>query len=319
MEKKGLRVNAGKTKIMICGTGLDLLQSSGKFPCAVRHTGVGSNSKWLQALGAQEMQWDWALENRPWLQMYMVPGNCTPFGWQTIEGIPGWTWQAWGGNFLLLLRRHALSSRWLWTFNHDSCENRLEEVQGSTTSSLFTPPLFQNTWPCIQLLCAERNAPCQRDLAIDKAKPPASAAKQQGKDQTDLQCQTARHCHHQIQRATCAAWHWGAGPHSEGEKTPMVWTCGTLQWCSQDSLWHKGWWKACAGKTKMTWKQLAERDCREWKLSAINPHDRHTWRSGVRSAMHAANQLSGRGPHWCGCCPCTCTLIKNPIMIWLYD
>ena len=28
MQKKGLRVNAGKTKIMICGTGLDLLQSS---------------------------------------------------------------------------------------------------------------------------------------------------------------------------------------------------------------------------------------------------------------------------------------------------
>ena len=44
MEKKGLRVNAGKTKIMICSTGLDLLQSSGKFPCAVCHTGVGSNS-----------------------------------------------------------------------------------------------------------------------------------------------------------------------------------------------------------------------------------------------------------------------------------
>ena len=35
MEEKGLRVNAGKTKIMICGTGLDLLQSSGEFPCAV--------------------------------------------------------------------------------------------------------------------------------------------------------------------------------------------------------------------------------------------------------------------------------------------
>ena len=50
------------------------------------------------------------------------------------------------------------------------------------------------------------------------------------------------------------------------------------------------------GKPKMTWKQLTERDCREWKLSAINPHDRHTWRSGVRSAMHAASQLSGRGP-----------------------
>ena len=44
MEKKGPRVNAGKTKIMICGTGLDLLQSSGEFPCTVCRTGVGSNS-----------------------------------------------------------------------------------------------------------------------------------------------------------------------------------------------------------------------------------------------------------------------------------
>ena len=45
----------------------------------------------------------------------------------------------------------------------------------------------------------------------------------------------------------------------------------------------------------MTWMQLTERDCREWKLSAPNPHDRHTWRSGVRSAMLAASQLSGGG------------------------
>ena len=28
MEKKGLRVNTGKTEVMICGTGLELLQSS---------------------------------------------------------------------------------------------------------------------------------------------------------------------------------------------------------------------------------------------------------------------------------------------------
>ena len=47
---------------------------------------------------------------------------------------------------------------------------------------------------------------------------------------------------------------------------------------------------------KMTWKQLTERDCREWKLSAINPHARNMWRSGVRSAMRAASQLSGLEP-----------------------
>ena len=50
------------------------------------------------------------------------------------------------------------------------------------------------------------------------------------------------------------------------------------------------------GRPKMRWKQLTERDCREWKLSAINPQDRHTWRSGVRSAMRSASQLSERGP-----------------------
>ena len=48
-------------------------------------------------------------------------------------------------------------------------------------------------------------------------------------------------------------------------------------------------------KPKMTWKQLTERDCRDWMFSAINPHDRNMWRSGVRSAMRAASQLSGKG------------------------
>ena len=46
----------------------------------------------------------------------------------------------------------------------------------------------------------------------------------------------------------------------------------------------------------MKWKQLTERDLREWKLSAVDPHDRHSWRSGVRSAMCAASQLPERPP-----------------------
>ena len=44
MEKKGLRVIAEKTKVMICGTGLDLLQSLGKYPCIVCRMGGGNNS-----------------------------------------------------------------------------------------------------------------------------------------------------------------------------------------------------------------------------------------------------------------------------------
>ena len=44
MDEKGLGVNAGKTKLMIRGTGLDLLQSSGEFLCALCRTVVGSSS-----------------------------------------------------------------------------------------------------------------------------------------------------------------------------------------------------------------------------------------------------------------------------------
>ena len=43
----------------------------------------------------------------------------------------------------------------------------------------------------------------------------------------------------------------------------------------------------------MTWQQLTEKDCREWKLLAIVPHDRHIWYDIYHGA---ASQLPGRGP-----------------------
>ena len=44
MEAKGLRVNMGKTKIMICGKNLHSLTDSGKHSCGVCCKGVGSIS-----------------------------------------------------------------------------------------------------------------------------------------------------------------------------------------------------------------------------------------------------------------------------------
>ena len=51
-----------------------------------------------------------------------------------------------------------------------------------------------------------------------------------------------------------------------------------------------------AGRPKLTWKKLTKRDCREWKLTTVDPQERSTWRSSVRSAMCAASQLPGKGP-----------------------
>ena len=50
-----------------------------------------------------------------------------------------------------------------------------------------------------------------------------------------------------------------------------------------------------AGRPKLTWKKLTERDCREWKLTTVDPQERSAWRSGVRSALCAASQLPRKG------------------------
>ena len=44
MEKKGLRVNAGKTKVMWCKVSKGQAEDSGKHPCRVCRKGVGDNA-----------------------------------------------------------------------------------------------------------------------------------------------------------------------------------------------------------------------------------------------------------------------------------
>jgi hypothetical protein len=44
MGDKGLRVNMGKTTVMRCRDGASQMVKSGKYPCGVSGTGVGSNS-----------------------------------------------------------------------------------------------------------------------------------------------------------------------------------------------------------------------------------------------------------------------------------
>ena len=50
-----------------------------------------------------------------------------------------------------------------------------------------------------------------------------------------------------------------------------------------------------AGRPRLTWKKLTERDCRMWELTTLDPQERCTWRSGMRSDMLAASLLPGRG------------------------
>ena len=159
MEEKGLRVNARKTKIMICGTGLDLLQSSGEFPCAVCHTGVGSNSifckgckHWVhkKCSGLKRLTED------PDYRCTRCKGTARP-----LDGRPQREVQV-GPDRLEVVASFCYLGDMLSAAG--GCElstTTREEVQGAETSSLFPPPFFQDTWPCVQHVCAEGNAPCQ--------------------------------------------------------------------------------------------------------------------------------------------------------------
>ena len=151
-------------------------------------------------LGAQ------ALDKGPWLQMYTVPGKCTPLGWQTTE--ESLTWQVSSiGSFCYLEDMVSAAGGYVL-----STTTRVKTAWKKCKELLSSHHLLFKTRGRVYSSCAECNAPCLWDLAINK--PPTSALEWQGNDQTDLQCQAARYCHHQVQWATCAARHWGSGPHS---------------------------------------------------------------------------------------------------------
>ena len=274
-RRKGLRVNAGKTKIMICVMELDLLQSSGEFPCAVCHTGVGSNSIFCNGCKHWVHKKCSGLDKGPWLQKYTVSRNCLPFGGQTTEESPSRTWQAGDGSFLLLPRRHALSNRWLWTVNHNMCESRLEEVKellpvlsschfsfktcGHVYNSCIGSAMLHasETWPITK---SDLKHLQQNDRAmirqICNVKPQDSVAirpnellAQLGIEDLDLILKERRLC-----------WYG----HVKRSKGAVKTAC---------DIQVDG--KCGPRRPKKTWKQLTERDHREGKLSTINPHDRH--------------------------------------------
>ena len=69
-----------------------------------------------------------------------------------------------------------------------------------------------------------------------------------------------------------------------------------------------------AGRPKLTWKKLTEQDCSEWKLTTVDPQEKSSWRSGVKSAMCAASQLPGRGPTDVDDAPAPASKSKNTMI-----
>ena len=184
------------------------------------------------------------------------------------------------------------------------CVNHLEKVQGAATSSLFQTPLFQDTWLRVQLVCKVHcSMPVRLGHWQSQTSNVCSGMTEQRNDRAmirqicsvKLQDTVTTRCNELLARLGIEnldlilkdrrlRWYWHVECSNGAVKTAFD--------IQVDGKHGPG----RPGRPKTTWKQLTERDCREWKLFAINPYDRHTWRSVVRSAMCAASQLPGRGP-----------------------
>ena len=301
MEKKGLRVNAGKTKIMLCGTGLDLLQSSGEFPCAIYHTGVGSNSifcngckHWVhtKCSGLEHLKNDpeyrctctrcqgtaRPLDGRPQKEVQVGPDKLEVVAsfcylGDMLSAACGCelstttrvktAWKKFKDLLSVLSSCHLIFQ----TCGHvySSCVGSAM-LHASETWPLTKPNLqhlLRNDREMIRQICNVRS----QDIVTTRSN---ELLVRLGIEDLDL-----------ILKERRLRW-YGHVERSNG----AVKTAFDIQ---VDG-------KYGPGRPKMTWKQLTEKDRREWKLWAFNPHDRCTWRSGVRSAVRAASQLSGRGP-----------------------
>ena len=101
---------------MFCGMGLDIQQSSGRVSmCCLSHwSGQQQHLLKLASIGYTIN----AVCSSPW-QRTLITGAHGDWELHAPWRGPSKIWQDGGGSFLVLPRRHVLSSRWLWTFNHN--------------------------------------------------------------------------------------------------------------------------------------------------------------------------------------------------------
>ena len=151
------------------------------------------------------------------------------------------------------------------------CENRLEEVQGATTSSHIPPPLLQDPWPCVQLLLRSAMLHASETWPLTKT----NLQRLQRNDRAMIRqiCSIKPEDVARVRSSELLA-------KLQLEDLDLILRERRLRWfghvaCSSGAISTAydmqidG--KRGAGRPKQTWKKLAEKDCREWKLTTVDP------------------------------------------------
>ena len=296
MEKKGLRVNAAKTKVMICGAGLDILRKSGQYPCAVCFSGVGVSSilctgcnKWVhkKCSGLKRLVAD------PDYRCPRCTGTARPIdgrpqetvlvGADSLEVVDSFCYlgdnlSAAGGCDLAVTTRVRTAWKKFRELLPLLCTRHLTlKTRGRVYSACVRSAMLHasETWPLSKpiLQRLQRNDRAMiRQMCGIKAEDTAdvrsvSLLEKLGLDDIDT-----------IIRERRLRWYAHVERSNGAIKTAR-------------DLVVEG--KRGPGRPKMTWREIAERDRKQWNLLAVDPHNKDEWRSAVKQAMRAASQLPG--------------------------
>ena len=218
-----MRVNAGKTKIMICSMGLDLLQSSGKFPCAVCCTGVGSNSIFCNGCLCSGLK---HLKKDPDYGYTQCQGTARP-----LNGRPQKEVQV-GPEKLQVVASFCYLGDMLSAAG--GCElSAKTRVKTAWKKFKDLLPVLSSRHLSFKT-CGRLYSSCVRSAMLHASETwPLTKPNFQRLQQND-RAMIRQICNVRLQDIVTTR-------SNEllvrlGIEDPMVWTCGMLQWCSQDSL-----------------------------------------------------------------------------------
>ena len=218
---------------------------------------------------------------------------------------PSRTWQAGGGSFLLLPRRLALSSWWLWTFNHNLAKPPERSSRSCYQFSLPANSLSRQVAMCIALVCG---AQCSMPVRFGH-----------------LQSQTSNVCREMTgqwsDRSAMSSRKTLSPPDSISSLHGLALRIWTSFWKREGSAGMDIWNALMVhSRQPLTYRLMENVGLggprwlgSSWQRGIAESGSKHTWGSGVRSVC--SKPATWKGAHWCGCCPCTCMLIKNPMMM----
>ena len=171
---------------------------------------------------------------------------CTPLGQQTPEGSPSRTWQAGGGSFSFCYLGDMLSEA-------GNCELQSQHVwkspaRSSRSCHQFSVPttfLSRHVVLCTALVCrVQCSMPARLGHWQSQISNVCSRMTGQWSDRSAMSRHKTLSPSGPLSYLRSLALRiWTLSWRREGSAGI---TCGMLQRCSQDSLWHTGWWKAWA-------------------------------------------------------------------------